>query len=755
MNTKIPDDIFLTNLDDIINWDREKIIGASFFGVSCCFSEIISSVNPRFKLNQFNTKTLSVSPDKANLLIISGTPFKKMGATILSLYDQMPDPKWVVAMGDCAHSGGMYDVYSVIQGINQILPVDLTIPGCPPRPEALLEGLKQLQEKIDGEDRQAGADAVSAQAHVSDHQTPRPAEENSGDASARQQLKRTYPNGAKLTAEQIHERFEGRVIVDPDSVDIPGFIATAADIPVLLKYLKRGTRVKYARLEDITVVDERLRRIRPAHDFTLVYHLLSLQVPGYIRIKVPLKGDSPEAPSVTSVWPSANWYEREIYDMFGIRFSGHPDLRRLLMPPEWDGFPLRKDHVSRATDMAPFTADTARALMPLPISWYFAGKRIEAPDETFILNYGSIHPGIHGVLRLNARHHDGKIVELDPDIGYQHRGAEKIGERLSWSQYIPYTDRIDYLSGVQNNLAYLHSVETLLGVEVPPRAESIRIVLCELFRIANHLIWLGTFAHNVGVRAPVATVFKSRETILDIVEMITGGRIHPAWFCIGGVADDLPEGWVQVVEKFIHDFGNQLNAFEKTLSDDPIFRSRTEGLGVISSQDAVDWGVSGPNLRATGIPWDLRRAMSYSGYDRFDFDVVIAEGGDCFARYQVRIGEMRESLKIIRQAVITMPGGRWITEDDHDHHEAVDATVYSNLETMAPKGECYRTIESSKGGYGYYAVSDGGNIPYRMRIRTPSFPHLQALQKMAKDSSLADLTLILGSIDVLLADIDR
>ena len=508
-------------------------------------------------------------------------------------------------------------------------------------------------------------------------------DEPSEDRLPPRQPKIAFPNGAKLTAEQIHERFEGRVRVDYDSVDMPGFITTPIDLPELLKYLKKGTRVKYARLEDITAVDERLRHSRPDHDFTLIYHLLSLQVPGFVRIKVPLIGDNPMAPSITSLWPSADWYEREVYDRLGISFCGRPDLCRIQMPPDWDRFQLRMDHPARTTAMAE---------------------------------------------SLN-------------------------GEQKNWSQHVPHTDQGDYLCAAQNNLAYLHSVETMFGVEIPPRAESIRVLLCELLRIASHLIWIGTFAKDVSATTPAFYAFDSREKIFAIIEMITGGRMQPNWFCIGGVPKDLPDGWEQVVEKFVFDFNQQLDEFVKILTDGPVFRPRIEGVGVINSQTAVDWGVTGPNLRATGVPWDVRRAMPYSGYDRFDFDVVIAEGGDCFARYQVRMGEMRESLKIVRQAAAFMPVGDWIAENDNSSLSLpLDA---DNHGPLPPNGECYRAIESSKGECGCYAVSDGGNFPYRVHIRTPGFTHMQAVQETTRDALSADLAIILGSVDLLQEELER
>ncbi len=551
---------------------------------------------------------------------------------------------------------------------------------------------------------------------------------------------------------------------------VPTFwVAGERVVEVLRRLKERG----YAMLYDLTAIDERHRKHRdgqPPADFSVVYHLLSIRDNADVRIKAALQGEHPVIPTATGVWETANWYEREVWDMFGIRFEGHPCLRRILMPQTWSGHPLRKEHPARATEMGPFQLTPEKedaeqaALQFKPADW---GLKEEGEDSEYLfLNIGPQHPGTHGVLRLILQLDGEEIVDVVPDIGFHHRGAEKMGERQSWHTYIPYTDRVDYLGGVMNNLPYLLTIEKMAGIEVPDRAKVIRIMLCELFRISSHLVWYGTFAQDVGQMSPVFYMFNDREKLLGIIESICGARMHPNWFRIGGVAQDLPDGWDALVADFLKYLPPRLKEYDGMVMANRIFKQRTVGIGAYTTAEAIDWGVTGPGLRATGCDWDLRKKRPYAGYDQFEFEIPTASRGDCYDRGVVRVAEMRQSLRIIGQCLKNMPPGPYKADHPLACPPPKDRTMH-DIETLIthflnvswgpviPAGEAMCSVEATKGMNGYYLISDKDGMSYRTRIRSPSFPHLQIVPTISRGHMIPDLLAILGSVDYVLADIDR
>ncbi len=574
--------------------------------------------------------------------------------------------------------------------------------------------------------------------------------------------------------QELQDRF-GESVVTPQTTrdDLPTLWVQKERVGDVLRYLKEGVERPYRMLYDLTAIDERIRANRegqPESDFTVLYHLLSFDRNEDVRIKVALKGEYSTLPSIVSLWSSANWYEREVWDLFGISFEGHPHLKRILLPPTWKGHPLRKDHPARATEMGPFRMPEEKekaedkALLFRPEEWGM--KRSHEASDFMFLNLGPQHPGTHGLLRVVLQLDGEEIVDAVLDIGYHHRGAEKMGERQSWHTYIPYTDRIDYLSGVQNNLAYVLAVEKLAGIAVPDRVKTIRVMMAELFRIASHLVWYGTFAQDVGALSPAFYTFTDRERLFGIVEAVCGGRMHPEWFRIGGVAQDLPKGWDRLILDFLKYLPPRLAEYDAIILRNSIFKARTKGVGAYTFDQAVDAGVTGPGLRACGFEWDFRKKRPYSGYENFDFEVPTGTHGDCYDRSVVRVEEMRQSLRIIEQCVKNMPEGPYKSDHPlttpprkertmHDIETLITHFLSVSWGPVIPPGEAFFGIEAPKGNNGYYLISDGNTMSYRTRIRTPSFPHLQMVPSISRGMMVSDLLAILGSIDYVLADLDR
>ncbi|NOX62475.1 MAG: NADH-quinone oxidoreductase subunit D [Chloroflexi bacterium] len=535
--------------------------------------------------------------------------------------------------------------------------------------------------------------------------------------------------------------------------------------------------LKYNLLSDLTVVDNLHLPEFNGSDarFVGVYQLRSIERDGeLLQIKAPMPGgDNPAIPSVTSLWPGANWYEREAYDLFGVNYTGHPDLRRLLMPHDWVGHPLRKDQ-PLGGERVPFT-----------LTWEdeeFAhlGRQIMRPLQTpepvpsrmdtrhMVVNMGPQHPATHGVLRLIVELDGETIVAVEPDIGYLHSGFEKQGENVRYKDFTYYTDRMDYVSAMQNNLAYSLAVEKLLGVEAPPRAQAIRVIVAELQRIASHLVWLATHALDVGGTglALLMYAFREREAILDLFEMVCGARLTTSYIQVGGVQWDLPPAFEPRLRELLAILPERFDEYERMLTDNPIWRKRLEGVGYLSAEDAIAMNVTGPMLRGSGVKYDLRKAQPYCNYDQYDFEIPCYTEGDSYARYFVRIEEMRQSRRIVEQALDNLPDGDYRLDDPKiapPKRDLLDQSMEALIHHFKlftegfrpPAGEAYHGIEASKGEMGVYLVSDGGPKPYRCRVRTPSFANLQAIEIMSRGHLFSDLVTVIGSIDIVLGDVDR
>jgi len=394
-----------------------------------------------------------------------------------------------------------------------------------------------------------------------------------------------------------------------------------------------------------------------------------------------------------------------------------------------------------------------------------SGQTLVQPRR-MVLNMGPQHPSTHGVLRLLLELDGETIVKADCDIGYLHTGIEKQCETLTYQQAVTLTDRVDYLANLSNNLCYCLAVERLLGIEIPPLAQWMRVMLTELTRISSHLVWLGTHAIDIGAMSVFLYCFREREDLLRVFEMFSGQRMMTSYFRIGGLALEPPRSWQKPIEKFLDAFPSRVDEYENLLTSNPIWLRRTQGVGHVPLNDLLDLGVTGPMLRAAGLGWDIRKQEPYSSYEKFDFDVPTREAGDVYARYQVRVEEMRQSAGIARQAMEGMPSGPWVANapkvvlpDREKMKTQMEALIYHfKIVTegfSVPAGEVYQTIESPRGELGYYVVSDGGTKPYRVHIHGPSFGNLQATPKMIEGRLIADVIAALGSIDFVLGDVDR
>ena len=576
--------------------------------------------------------------------------------------------------------------------------------------------------------------------------------------------------------ERLNERFPGAVL------DVGSFrrettvVLRAAELLPVCQFLRDDPDLAYDLCLFVSAVDQQDLGVSPR--FVGVYQLYSLTHQRRLRLKVPLSGEQPAVDSVTPVWRAADWHERETYDLLGVQYRGHPELRRILLPHDWTGHPLRKDYPLGGEPVQftvnpddPVLAGLGQQTMEAPSPESDVPPWFSAREDTMILNMGPQHPATHGVLRVVVELDGERIVNAAPDIGHLHSGFEKTAEHRTYQQFATYPSRMDYVAGMSNDLAYVLAVEKLVEAQVPPRAEAIRVILLELQRLAAHLIWIGTQTLDLAgtIHALLQYAFREREMILDLFEMVCGARITTSYFTTGGLRWDVPPAFSPKVREFVDLFDKRLDEYEVMLTNNLVYRSRLEGIAVIDAEQATGLGCTGPVLRGTGVGYDVRKHAPYCGYEEYDFAVPTQPEGDAYARYKVRVAEMRQSLHIIRQGLdrLVQIGAGPVK----DHDRKITLPPREELETSMealihhfklvtegfspPAGEVYTSVENPKGELGFYLVSDGGPQPYRCKIRGPSFSNISALRVMAPGSMFSDLVSMIGSIDITMGEVDR
>lgn len=582
------------------------------------------------------------------------------------------------------------------------------------------------------------------------------------------------PTGETEDTKRIVERFGEDIIAAGEHNGQQVVYVHADNLVDLVNFVKNEANLSYEGLLDVTAVDRSKLPIGDAERFHLVYQLRSYQRKQHLMIVCPAPGgDSPVVPSLAPIFQGANWPEREVLDLMGVTFTGHPDPRRILMPAHWPYHPLRKE-IPEGGEPVPFsmTFDDPEfetlGKQILPSESIAPALPPGMNREHMILNMGPHHPSTHGVLRLVVELDGETVINVDPDLGYLHSGFEKTGENKRYKDYVYYSDRMDYLSAMNNNYGYVLTIEKLLGLPIPERAQVIRVIMSELQRIASHLFWLSTHVLDVSGTGMSLLMYatRERERILDLFEMVCGARLTLSYIRIGGVWKDLPPAFLTNLRDLLKMLPKQFDEYEAMLTSGPLWRERLEGIGYLSREDAINMGMSGPMLRGSGVDWDLRRDMPYGGYENYDFKVPVSNAGDCYARYLNRMEEMRQSVRIIEQAVANLPDGLYRTDERKislppraELDVSMEALIHHfKLVTegfRVPPGMCYQGIEASKGELGYFVYSDGSGVPYRLHVHGPSFNNLFAISKMSKGEMLSDIVTNIGTIDIVLGEVDR
>jgi len=561
---------------------------------------------------------------------------------------------------------------------------------------------------------------------------------------------------------RLRERFSNDILAADDYRGDASITIPPERLIDVARFVRDDPALRFDMPLDVTVVDY----IGQAPRFELVYHLLSTPHHHRLRLKTRVSEETPVIDSVSALWVGANWLERETYDMYGIRFTGHPDLRRIYLYEEFEGHPLRKDYPKekRQPLIGPGAKTTAQQYSTdLPAAAHHEGM---LGADLMRVQLGPSHPATHGTVRIVADLDGETIVHSDVQVGFLHRGFEKECESGFYYQAIPYTDRLNYSSAILCNVGFCMVVEKLFGIETPPRCQFLRVIGGELARISDHVLCIGATALEMNAFTPFIYLFEARELAWDLINAMCGARVTSNYVRIGGVSSDLPEGFAELTKaKFEHMMRLVVDA-ENMLTENPIFRARMEGVGALPAERLIAYGVTGPLLRAAGVDLDLRRAQPYLVYDQLDFDVPLGTTGDNMDRYLVRLEEIRQSVRIVEQCLRMLPDGP-VDVDDPAVRFPAKGRVYGRMEELInqfklvtegpkpPPGEVYVGTESANGEIGFFLVSDGSGKPYKCRARTPSFSNTAPLSEMVKGRLLADMVPTFDMINMIGGECDR
>jgi NADH-quinone oxidoreductase subunit C/D len=562
----------------------------------------------------------------------------------------------------------------------------------------------------------------------------------------------------------LEQKLAGRVTAEPrPASDIPTLVTDAATLKEAALFLRDDPAAAYDLFLDLASVDRSKLPgdLAPKDEtrFQANYILYSTKRNEHLRLRVNLPAKEPAVPSLVGVWPAANWFEREAWDLMGIRFEGHPNLQRLLTHNGFVGHALRKDYDKKQRWLC-----TEEDLLQTEL----AAKTDDPADmfETMTLNFGPSHPTTHGTLRVVMRVDGEKIVAAESECGYLHRCFEGMSETHTWVQVVPYTDRLNYCSPMINGNGYVRAVEQMLGVDVPPRAKAARTVLNEFSRIMDHLVCIAANLVDLGALTNFWYAFQPREEIYGLLEACCGARLTSSYARIGGLAKDVPENFVEWSRSLLPTIRDRMADVDGLITKNKIAWNRMRGTGVVSKEHAIAWGFTGPSLRASGVAYDVRKDKPYEMYGDVDFDVPISTDGDNLARYLVRMEEMRQSMRIIEQILARFPKGP-INSDDYRVILPPKEMVYNEMEALiyhfklvfegvkVPPGEIYSYTEGANGELGYSLVSDGSGFPYRIKVRPPCFPLFAAFEHVIKGGMVSDAVATLGSLNIIAGELDR